>query len=308
MLAIVRSLLPPSVVPFRLRAALVSAALATMAPLTAASAQDALPQLDPMLLQPVKFSYKVSRGDATLGDGTISLQHDERPDCYLYSQIAKPTSTWVKLLSSDVVEQSWFCVQNGHPVPTAFRYHREGFGSSKENFALTFDWTKMQVTNEAGKSFALEDNVIDRLLIQLVLRNWLIQSVNETGRLPIGEERTVHYADDDKVDSYRFAIKAQETTTVPAGTFATVRIDRTDSTNRRSQFWVSPSLNYAVVKAEQQKRDDPVIRLELTRTPEMTGPPADVAHETQASEAQQQALAPAQPDIEPGDAEATVQP
>lgn len=222
--------------------------------------------LDESLLQPVEYRYHLSRGGSKVGNGVISLRNTDRPGCYLYSQEARPTAFWVKLLSSDVVEQSWFCVQDSGVVPTTFRYHRDGIGASRENFAVTFDWTRSVATTERGSEYPVEAGIVDRLLMQLVLRDWILTTVRDTGKLPDGEKQ-VRFADRNKVDDYTFAVRAEETVKVPAGSFPTIRLDRTDSTHRRTQFWLAPDLNYAVVKAEQQRDDDPVVGLVLTKVP-----------------------------------------
>jgi len=246
---------------FRRTTTILSAALVASLPLAPALA------LDESLLQAVRYDYTVSRGGSKVGDGIISLKEDEKPGCYLYSQVAKPTVFWLKLMSSDVVEQSWFCLNEAHdPVPTVYRYHRDGLGSGSETFSITFDWANMKALNERGEHYDIEDGTVDRLLMQLVLRNWIISAVKETGKLPDGEQRVL-FADQDKLEDYVFEIRAEAAVKVPAGTFDTIRLDRTDSTHRRTQFWLAPELNYAVVKAEQQRNDDPVVRLVLEKLP-----------------------------------------
>jgi len=115
------------------------------------------------------------------------------------------------------------------------------------------------------------DGTLDRLSLQLALRDWLLSERAATGKEPTGEHEVI-FADRKRIDSYTFQIKAHERVETPAGTFDTTRLDRTDSKNRRTQFWLSPQHGYIVVKAEQQRDDDPVIRLLLTQVPAAVAP------------------------------------
>jgi hypothetical protein len=221
--------------------------------------------LSPELLVPSSLPYNVYRGDSQLGIGNISLKPAGTPDCWFFSQEASPQS-WLKLVSGDVLEQSNFCVVDGKIRPVAYRYSRDGVGSSKENFSLRFDWTKNQAIYQNGDVRPVTEGTLDRLSIQLALRDWLLSEKAATGKEPTGEHE-VKFADRKKVDSYRFEVRAHERVTVPAGTFDTVRLDRTDSKTRRAQFWLSPEHGYMLIKGEQQRDDDPVVKLMLSKLP-----------------------------------------
>ncbi|MDB5967787.1 MAG: hypothetical protein JWQ90_237 [Hydrocarboniphaga sp.] len=237
-------------------------------PLAAATALLAAPPvlaLSPNLLVPSALPYNVYRGGSLLGEGLISLKPAGTPDCWFFSQEASPKS-WLKLLSGDVLEQSNFCVQDGKIRPVAYRYSRDGVGSGKENFSLRFDWPKQQAIYQNGDVRPITEGTLDRLSIQLALRDWLLSERSATGKEPVGEHE-VKFADRKKVDSYRFEVRAHERVTVPAGTFDTTRLDRTDSKTRRTQFWLSPEHGYIVIKAEQQRDDDPVVKLMLNKLP-----------------------------------------
>ncbi len=239
-----------------------SVSVATAASLATGASQ----ALSPTLLAPGSLPYDVYRGGTLLGEGTVSLKPAGPADCWFYTQEAKPRS-WLRLLSGDVLEQSNFCVQDGKLRPVAYRYNRDGVGTSKENFSLRFDWPNNQAIYQTGDVKALREGVVDRLSMQLVLRDWLLGEKALTGKEPTGQ-REVLFADRKKIDSYIFQIRAHERVTTPAGTFDTTRLDRTDSNKRRTQFWLSPAHGYIVIKAEQQREDDPVIRLVLKKLPE----------------------------------------
>lgn len=246
-----------------LRRPLYGVLAAVLSGLCAAPAQ----ALDPAVLTPVEYRYQLSRGGAVIGDGVIALRNGDSSGCYLYSQTAEPTAMWLRMLSSEVVEQSWFCIRDGRLQPTAFRYHRNGIGASAENFSLNFDWSQGRVVNERGEGLAIADSTVDRLLMQLILRDWVLAAVKTSGKPPQGE-KVVSFAEKNKLREYRFAVHGEEAISVPAGRFATIRLDRVDSKRNRSRFWLAPALDYAVVKAEQQRDDDPMISLVLKTPPQ----------------------------------------
>lgn len=227
---------------------------------------------DASVLTPFHYGYQLSRGGSVVGRGSVRLEPDQREGCFLFSQTAKPTTWWLKAVSGPVIEQSWFCIREGKPQPTVFRYHREGVGAERENYSVNFDWARGVYTNERGDQHALVEDTLDRLLMQLVLREWIVSAVATTGQAPTGA-RVVRFAERDKIEDYTFELRARETVNTPAGSFDTVRLDRTDSRRRRAQFWLAPELNYAVVKAEQQRDDDPVIRLLLSAVPNAPAAP-----------------------------------
>lgn len=242
------------------------AAAALLALLTAGPAIAVAPDL----LVPSSLPYNVYRGGSLLGAGHITLKAGATPDCWFFSQEATPKG-WLKLVSGDVLEQSHFCILDGKIRPVAYRFSRDGVGSSKENFSLRFDWPKQQAIYQNGDVRPVTDGTLDRLSLQLALRDWLLSERAATGKEPTGEHEVI-FADRKRIDSYTFQIKAHERVETPAGTFDTTRLDRTDSKNRRTQFWLSPQHGYIVVKAEQQRDDDPVIRLLLTQVPAAVAP------------------------------------
>lgn len=221
--------------------------------------------LSPELLRPHVLHYQVYRGDTALGEGRIELKPAGTANCFFYEQQATPKA-WVRWLSGEILEQSHFCVHENTIRPVAFRYHRSGVGSGKENFSLRFDWAKHEAVNQNGEVRKIEDGMVDRLSMQLLLRDWIVGEKARSGKEPEGEFE-VSFPDRKRNERYRFQIRARETVETPAGRYDTVRLDRIDSTKRRSQFWLSPELGYVVVRAEQQRNDDPVLSLVLSKKP-----------------------------------------
>jgi len=224
---------------------------------------NALAATDPYA--PFTWKFRVLRGGSYMGAGEMKLTADPAAgnDCYLFEQSAIP-SGWVRILSGPIREESHFCVgADGKLIPRTYSYNRDGIGSSKENIKLQFDLEKKLITDDRGRSWPYKPGMVDRLLMQLQLRAKVI-AVGE-GPPPIPDEThfTVYPVDRGGPDDMEFRLQPGKTVQSDKGPVASWELERTDKPNRRSQIWIAPALGWAIVVAEQQKNDDPIIRLEL---------------------------------------------
>ena len=214
-------------------------------------------------LDPHTATYELYRGGTTLGEAKVRLRAAETPGCFVYSYTATPS--WLfRWATGELTERSEFCTDDGRLIPDFYRYHRDGIGAGDENFKLHFDHEQGIVTDHKGDERELPPGAVDRLLVQLeALR--LVEGMG----FPV-EERvlTVTVVDDDRIKNYTLAVVGEETVTVPAGEFRTIRIERIKDEKKTTRFWVAPELDNLLVKVEQQRKDDPVVGLSLKRAPE----------------------------------------
>ncbi len=216
-------------------------------------------------LAPFSAEFRLYRGDTTLGSATLSLARDA-DDCFVHSYTAKPT--WLfRWATGSITESSEFCLRDGRIQPVFFRYHRSGVGADDENFSLRFDPASQQIIDHNGDAREWEDGAVDRLSVQLeALR--LVEGMN----FPVEERRlNVTVADDDRTKQYTLAVTGEDTISVPAGTFRTIRVERINDPKKTTRFWVAPELGYRLIQVEQQRKDDPVIGFALKSLP---SPPA----------------------------------
>ncbi|MFM2482187.1 DUF3108 domain-containing protein [Celerinatantimonas sp. YJH-8] len=59
-----------------------------------------------------------------------------------------------------------------------------------------------------------------------------------------------HYVEGDEIKDYQFKIDGQETITVPAGTYQTIRLKRINKGSRETFMWLAPKLDYQLVKMQ----------------------------------------------------------
>lgn len=210
-----------------------------------------------------KDQYVVERGSTHMGKGVIRLKPSNADGCYELQQTAKPHFL-LRWLSGPAVQTSEFCVQpNGELRSYSYEQHRTGVGSDGENYSLEFDWENRSVRGGRFGELPIEEGQTDPLLLQLQVRRWLCSQPDNVDLLEL-KPLDIHYIDKKGAGSYVFAVTAQEDVQVPAGLYSSVLVERIDSPKRKSRFWLNPKENYRLLKAEQQKKDDPIVRLSLT--------------------------------------------
>lgn len=208
--------------------------------------------------------YRIERGDTTLGTGEVRLEPAETPQCYTLRQVAKPHFL-LRWLSGPAVQEAQLCRQDDRSLRSqSYRQERSGIGSDGENFALDFDWEAGEVHGGRFGTLPLQPGQSDPLSLQLRVRQWLCAQPTDQDwtaldplRLPVIDKRGA--------DSYTIAVIAREFTDTPAGRFDTLRVERVDAPDRQARFWLDLDNDFQLVKGEQQKRDDPIVR--LTRIP-----------------------------------------
>ncbi len=217
-------------------------------------------------LQTFKLSYELERGNTTLGTGETILAPAKAAGCFNLTQTATPTFL-LRWLSSPAVQTSEFCtLPNGVLRSYGYTQQRSGVGSKGENYTLEFDWQNNVVRGGKFGEIPVQDKQTDSLLLQLRVRKWLCAQPADANLLELAPLE-LEYVDKKGVDSYVFAVTGFDSIKVPAGHFDTVRVERIDSKKRQSRFWLDASQSYQLIKAEQQKEDDPIVRLSLLPTP-----------------------------------------
>lgn len=207
-------------------------------------------------------SYKLERGDTTLGSGEIHLKDGAAQSCFHLTQTATPTFL-LRWLSSPAVQTSEFCLlPDGSLRSYSYSQQRSGVGSKGENFTLEFDWENQMVRGGRFGEVEVSDGQTDPLLLQLRVRKWLCSQPADTKLLELAPLE-LDYIDKKGPRSYVFAVTGIDQVIVPAGAFDTVRVERIDSKKRQARFWLDPTNSYQLIKGEQQKDDSPVVRLSL---------------------------------------------
>jgi hypothetical protein len=214
---------------------------------------------DAGVLSPFSAVYEVTRDGMSLGHARFSLSADGG-NCYAYKGVADPEGL-AALLIGRSTEESHFCLQNGRLRSQSYSTSREG-GGSKDNYRLSFDWTRGLVSTGNGEPRQLPEDAVDSIAMHIAIR----KAMQETGGSTPDKPILLSVVDDDGVRQYSFAASGHEPLKTALGNMDTVLVERIN-TKRKIRFWLAPSLDYLPVKFEQQKKDDPPIRMNLESLP-----------------------------------------
>lgn len=233
--------LPIARTSFRLTtlAASFLAALALSLPLAHADAPAAPPEY--------VASYAVSYRGLDAGTLSFALRRTGG-DRYVYETTANPSFLARLVVGRNAVERSELLVDGDGVRPVKWTL-KQGKGNSKDDGQLTFDWEAGRVTGIAdGQQVDLpvEPRLQDRLSIQVAVMTALARG-EEPGTIPL--------IDDERIKRYSYRRTGTETVTTPFGAIETVVYESArEGSDRRSRFWLAPSLGYVAVRAEQIRK------------------------------------------------------
>ena len=110
---------------------------------------------------------------------------------------------------------------------------------------MTFDWDQQEVLFDDGNEkghYPITDDTLDELTMLLKAQCLFAEGLREF---------TLNAAYGDKVRNHTFVVTGEEEIETPAGTIQTLVIEkrRKKDSQRRTIFWVAPSLQYMLVKA-----------------------------------------------------------
>lgn len=204
--------------------------------------------------------YQLRVNSFAIGEAQVSLeaQADGR---YLYSSRTRSTGLARLFRNDQVVESSLFQPHKQHLRPLEYRFDHTG-GKKERHAYLKFDWNAGEVANTVeGHTWEMEipERTLDKLIVQLAVMM----------DLDVGKKELVYaIADGGKLKEFRFTLVGKETLRVPAGEFATVKLERLRKDNdRTTYFWCAPALGYLPVRIKQIENEDNVTYLsELKRT------------------------------------------
>lgn len=189
-------------------------------------------------LEPFKAEFRlhVSKIPTTI-KATLSLEPLDAPDRYRMRMYSR--SLLIKNL-----EQSEFSWNECAPRSQQYRHEFRGFGIRREH-TMSFDWAQQEVLFDDGDEkghYPISDDTLDELTMLLKAQCLFAEGLTEF---------TLNAAYGDKVRSHTFVITGEEEIETPAGKIQTLVIEkrRKKDSQRRTIFWVAPSLQYMLVKA-----------------------------------------------------------
>ena len=211
-------------------------------------------------LQPFSAHYSAEWKSLTVGGSDLDLKAGSSPGSYIYTWRITARGVFRLIYSSDLVQKSWFGVQDGHVRPE--KYHAEQGASTVD---IDFDWEQGRAhgTSETRPvkleiTPGLEDVMSIQIEVMLAL---------ERGDLP----PTFRIVDKDEVKEFAYELQGPARIRTALGELDTLVVaSHRPGNNRVLKMWFAPSLDYLPVQAERS-RDG---RLEFAMRIRSVKPPA----------------------------------
>lgn len=209
-------------------------------------------------LHPFEARYSVRIGGVTVGRMERALvQLDGKR--YAFESTTKASGPLGLVRRERVRETSvWEMTPNGVRA-IEYRYARTG-GRKDRRLTVLFDAERGTITSVAGtraSTLALDPRAVDKLAYQALLMRDL-----ELG----STDPSYVIAEGDELKRYEFRLVEPERLTTPAGTFDTVKLERSNPGEaRETVLWCAPQLGYLPVRVDYREQDGVLTRVVLER-------------------------------------------
>jgi hypothetical protein len=160
-----------------------------------------------------------------------------------YSNQTHGTSGLAAALGANSTETTRFRWNNGAPETVSYDYRMDAAIKSKQRHTEV-NWATNQVTVDEGKGpmgYASVPGMVDRNTTPLAI-GLALRSGKQAIELPVAVKRNV--------ETQQFKVAAKETVKVPAGSFQTERVERSDN-DKAFAAWYAPQKYPVPVKLAQ---------------------------------------------------------
>jgi Protein of unknown function (DUF3108) len=198
--------------------------------------------------------YDVQRDGKTIGVSTQTLV-DNNDGTWTLHSVTKGSAGMAKLLGLDVDETSTFKWIDGKAQGVRYTYKQEAAIKHKER-TIEFDRAAQKANvDDNGKkfSYAAPSDAIDRSTVSVAIGLLLADGTRDT-TLPVAVK--------DHIKQQRYQARGEEKISVPAGTFQTTHVERTDVQGKASS-WYAPTISALPVRIEQTQGDGSKIVMDL---------------------------------------------
>jgi len=182
------------------------------------------------------------------GTLTFAFTHDAATDQYSYETHVNPGVLARFFVSPRAVERSVMAIDADGVHPRSWKVD-DGKSGNKEDGELQFDWAGKHVRGTIkGKpvDIAAEPGLQDRISVQIAVMTALVRGV-DPGTIPMIDDAYIKY--------YQYKKARDETIDTKMGKIETVVYEgKREGSNRVSRFWLAPSMGYAPVRAEQERK------------------------------------------------------
>jgi len=197
-------------------------------------------------VKPFVGTYSVEYRGINAGNIDFILRQAEGR--YVYESVAHPRGIAKLVVNSKTREASEFTVDSGAIKPQRYELD-DGTTDTDEDTRLTFDWNakKARGTHEdKAVELPLADGVQDRMSVQVVVMQLLL-----AGKEP----DKITFIDRDALKEYTYVRVREEKRKTQLGELDTIVYSSSrPGSNRVSRLWYAPSLGFAPVRGEQERK------------------------------------------------------
>lgn len=199
--------------------------------------------------------YQVLQNGAPIGKATLTLAPGAG-NTWTFTTDSKGTAGLASLLAASTSEVSTFTWAGDAPQGISYDYNLKSALKQKHR-GVRFDWSSHTVTvdDNGTTHFPTQPGVIERHTIPLALAAGLADG-RKTFDLPVAVR--------DRIETQRYAARAPQNITVPAGTYDATPVARTDGGDGGDgiEAWFAPAKLPVPVKIEQSGKSGFALELE----------------------------------------------
>jgi len=197
-------------------------------------------------VKPFRGTYSVEyRG---IRAGTIDFVLRQSNGRYIYESIVHPRGLARIVIDDALREASEFIVENGAIKPQSYELD-DGSKSTADDTRLKFDWAANKASGmheNRAIELPLSPGVQDRMSVQVVVMQQLAADK------PLDK---LTFIDRDELKEYSYVRVREETLKTKVGDIHTVvYLSSRPGSNRVSRLWYAPSLGFAPVRGEQERK------------------------------------------------------
>jgi hypothetical protein len=219
---------------------------------------------------PFVVHYQASYGGFS-AESVRSLKFGDTADHYV--MLAETRLALLGATLSSIRESSEFLWSNAALQPLLYSYEQKGIGARSRG--VSFDQDRRELTwtvNGNSGTLAFTEPVYDDLTSFIEIRRQL-----QEGR----EDIQFDVADKDAIEPYHYQVVGRDMLNTPIGQHQTVHLMRIrDAGSERStEFWLAPDLDYVLLKLRHMEPDGRLIQLNVLSLERQSAPPAAVVQD-----------------------------
>ena len=198
---------------------------------------------------PAKWQAVYSVRQGSIDGGEAAQTYEAANGHYKLTLDVKPGGVVAMFTQETFHDESTGTVGQHGWRPERYLHRREG-GRKQRDYDFRFDWKAGQVREAQGdvQPAALPPGALDELTYVEALRRMLAAGgTNMTA--------PVMYGSDGEIRDYTLVAQGEEQIDTPAGTFKTIKVQRTQPDGKYAQtLWCAPALDYFPVRIDRFKR------------------------------------------------------